>query len=883
MYNKIEDYGVIGDMHGIALVSKEGSVDYCCLPHIDSPTVFAKLLDDEKGGHLTISPAADFTADQSYLPDTNILKTTFTTSSGKAELTDFMSVSLKDSSLYESESHEICRLVKGIEGVTEFKLECFPRPNYALSSPKIEKRGSRYIIRDGKETFSLIVEGANIAPEIINDGVLINFKIAAGKEAMFMFTYGESASNKINPDLLKNTKDYWQNWLHSCEAGKCKLYGEHNEMINRSLLLLKLLSYIPSGAIAAAATTSLPEAIGGERNWDYRFTWLRDSSFTLKALFSVGHIAETENYIRWLQGIYRKYGRKNLQIMYGLDGQADLTEKELKHLKGYKDSRPVRIGNGAYSQKQLDIYGEIMDSALRLSDFVGHIDEELWPFFRRICNTTIAEWEKPDAGIWEVRGGNRHFVYSKLMCWVALDRGIKIAERYGFVGETELWEETKNKIKEDILKNGFNPNLNSFVQHYNTEALDASLLMIPLIGFLPVNDPKVQGTIAAVQNKLMRDGFLLRYTIDDGLKGEEGSFIFCNFWLVECLALSGKLDEAKELLQKTIGSANHLGLFSEEYDPKNKTMLGNFPQAFTHIGLINAVNALIAAEQPKSLETEKSSVINRLSRLLPAKTVLNSGGKKVKGTGVDISADLKRTLNNLQGAFFDIQSGKVDYEKMRYSDEYKKYTDLAKQLNSFDLSILKTDDQKKAFWINIYNILIIHGVIELEIKNSVQEVFKFFRRISYNIGGYNFTPDDIEHGILRKNVSHPLLKLRQFNWLDKRRKFVIKKLDPRVHCALVCASSSCPPIEFYSPEKIDPQLDVAVQSFLNRRGAILDKKNNLLHLSQIFLWFRGDFKNPIEFILPYLSDGSREYIVDKMDTLKVDYLPYNWELNRSIK
>jgi GH15 family glucan-1,4-alpha-glucosidase len=566
MYRNIEDYGIIGDMHAVALVSDIGSLDYCCLPHIDSPTVFASILDDVKGGYFSLSPNAEFNTQQAYIENTNILKTTFSTLNGRAELIDFMSVSLKKSSLYEKETHEICRIIKAVEGETEFRAECLPRPNYALDSVSIDQGPDRFFIRGSQETFTLIVKAPSLHTALEAGKIILKFKVSPGNDAMFMFICGESAQTVLNPNLLEETQKYWLDWLKTCESSRCLMFGEYNPLIMRSLLALKLLTFAPTGAVAAAATTSLPEEIGGERNWDYRFTWLRDSSFTLKALFSVGHIFETERYVHWLQSIYRKYGMKKLQIMYGLDGRWELKENELTHLDGYKGSRPVRIGNEAYQQKQLDIYGEIMDSALRLSDYAGHINEELWPFFRRVCNHAVADWRHPDTGIWEVRSHPSHFVYSKLMCWVALDRGLKIARRYGFEGEIELWEKTAREIKGEILNKGFNQKLNSFVQHYGAQALDSSLLVMPLMGFLPINDPRVQGTISAIQKNLLKDGFLLRYNLEetgDGLKGKEGAFLFCNFWLVECLALSGKTDEAYQLLQNTLGAANHLGIFSE--------------------------------------------------------------------------------------------------------------------------------------------------------------------------------------------------------------------------------------------------------------------------------------------------------------------------------
>ncbi len=607
MYKQISDYGVIGDMHSIALVSNKGAIDYCVMPHIDSPTVFAAILDDEKGGSFLIYPAEEFTSKQSYLPDTNILKCEFKTVDAEVELIDFMPIS--SNQLFDQQKeHVICRHLKVTKGQMSFSLICDPRPEYGKTIKKVEQKDNSFIFISDKDSFVLKTNLQDyVVEENAGQGVRITFSLKAKQEVCFSFIYAQNDIQDIKVCNIEETRLFWNEWLHNCVAGKCMFLGEYSSLVNRSLLALKLLTFAPTGAIVAAATTSLPEWIGSERNWDYRFTWIRDASFTLKALFNLGHLSEADSFIHWLHDIYRKHGSKKLQIMYSLEGESHLSEKIIEGFKGYKNSYPVRVGNGAYDQRQWDIYGEIMDTALRLSDYAGKIDEELWPFFKDICNLAVENWRLPDDGIWEVRNGPFHFVYSKVMCWVALDRGLKIARRYGFNAPFDKWENEKDAIKAEVLDRGFNKKMNSFVQRYDSEEMDSSLLLIVLMNFLPIIDDRIQGTIAACEKELLKDGFLLRYQADDGLEGEEGGFLLCNFWFVECLALSGNIKKAKEILKNTLKASNHLGLFSEEFDYKNNEMLGNFPQAFSHIGFINAVTAILNVEfNTQKIKTQTS-------------------------------------------------------------------------------------------------------------------------------------------------------------------------------------------------------------------------------------------------------------------------------------
>jgi GH15 family glucan-1,4-alpha-glucosidase len=400
------------------------------------------LLDDEKGGFFRIQPLGKFSSEQRYLENTNILSCEFKTETGWAQLYDFMPVASQE--LFEKELHIIHRCLKVKQGRMDFRLECLPRPEYAREVPEIEREGNLFRIRSGSSEFSLILKLKDYQLKQGPAGsIVVEFSLQEDQSAHFDFVYGDKEPDEINFCELEETQKFWLNWLNNCIAGQCRSWGEHTALVNRSLLVLKLLTFQPTGAISASATTSLPEAIGGERNWDYRFSWIRDASFTLKALFNFGHLSEADSFIRWLYQTFQKHGSRNLQIMYSLRGESDLKEKILSHLKGYRDSRPVRIGNDAFQQEQWDIYGEVMDTALRLSDYIGKIDQKLWSFFEEICNLALKNWTHPDYGIWEVRSTRAHFVYSKVMCWVALDRGIKIARRYGFSAPLDRWEKER--------------------------------------------------------------------------------------------------------------------------------------------------------------------------------------------------------------------------------------------------------------------------------------------------------------------------------------------------------------------------------------------------------------------------------------------------------
>ncbi len=762
-----------------------------------------------------------------------------------------------------------------------------PRFDYAREIPSFSLRKSRVVAKGTDEVLALLAT-KDIHFNTREQRAEAEWKLSEGETVWLHLHYGGNYATEFDPASaeasLKNTRIYWENWIEKSETGVTVDLGRYQEMVNRSALALKLLYYNPTGTIAAAATTSLPERIGGVRNWDYRYTWVRDTSFTVQALFNLGHLSETEGYLRWIEKLLSRHGAEKLQIMYGLRGEEDLPEHELMHLDGYKGSKPVRIGNGAAKQKQLDIYGELMDAAVKLSDYVGKISKDMWPFLQAICEYVTDHWRDRDSGIWEVRGGPDHFVYSKVMCWVALDRGLIIARRYGFPADLQKWKKVREEIKKEVLQKGFHEKKQAFVQHYETDALDSSNLLIPIFGFLPHNDPRVVSTVEAIMKELSNDGLLYRYQTEDGIEGGEGVFLLCSFWLIDILISMGRVTEAEAYLHRMESIANHVGLFSEQYDIDRRENLGNFPQAFTHIGYINAVLALCRAKE--KMAGDQSSKKKAKPGLFPGSAIiLNDGNPDKALSSKDIVAKLKNTMNILRGAFFDTKRGRVAYEQMHNSQAYSEYVRLSYNLKGMDLSELKSRQEQLAFWINLYNVLVIHGVIELGIRDSVKEARNFFGRVRYQIGDFVFSPDDIEHGILRANSRPPHAVFRPFGKKDGRIHFIISPMDSRIHFALVCASSSCPPIGIYTAENIGRELTIAAETFLNAGGIVIDRQTMTVSLSKIFDWYRRDFGKNIEERLKFLSSylynpEDRQFMQDHGERIKIEYMDYDWRLNR---
>jgi GH15 family glucan-1,4-alpha-glucosidase len=589
-YLPIQDYGVIGDLHTVALVGMNGSIDWCCIPRFDSPSVFGKLLDANKGGFFRIAPpeTPGMRHKQLYLPETNILITRFLTVDGVGEITDFMPVKIVGTAAH---SHHIYRSVSAVRGSVQFELVCRPAFNYARDSHTIQISEEGAVFHS--ESLSLGLTSPVPLQEDGFGGVYATFTLHAGQSLYFVLESahnGDAAPQRISHrqynDAFHSTMRYWQRWL-----SQCQYQGRWREMVQRSALVLKLLTYAPTGAIVAAPTTSLPETPGGARNWDYRYTWLRDASFTLYSLLILGFTQEAEAFMGWLDARCHELKENgSLQPMYTISGAHDLTELTLDHLEGYAGSRPVRIGNGAYRQQQLDIYGELLDSIYIYNNRHKDISYDLWWNLRRLLEWLGTHWQEADEGIWEVRGGPKHFLHSRVMSWVAFDRALRIARHRGLPAPISQWESISSEIYEQIMEAGWSKTKKSFVQCYGNDAIDASALLMVLTRFAGPNDPLMLQTIERIQRELTADSHVFRYdpqlAADDGLGSIEGSFSPCSFWLAETLARAGRLSEARLLLEKMLTYSNHLGLYAEEIGPTGEA-LGNFPQAFTHLSLIS--------------------------------------------------------------------------------------------------------------------------------------------------------------------------------------------------------------------------------------------------------------------------------------------------------
>jgi GH15 family glucan-1,4-alpha-glucosidase len=586
----IEDYGVIGNMRSIALVGSQGSIDFFCFPRFDSPTIFAALLDPEKGGFFCIQPELNGErSKQLYLPDSNVLLTRFLSDHGIAEITDFMPI------LQENVPNQVVRVVRVIQGQITFKLECWPRFDYARRKHTVEQRENAVVFRPEGDGFQAMVLQAQIPLEVKGDGVLMTFTLKAGETSYFVFSEDSAETEQLLDERVMQhrfaeTNEFWRKW-----AGKSKYSGRWREMVNRSVLTLKLLTDHEYGSIIAAPTFSLPEQIGGVRNWDYRYVWLRDASFTLYAMMRLGYVEEAEKFQTWLNSLLDYHSEQGpLQVMYGIDGRHELKEETLDHLRGYRDSRPVRIGNAAYSQLQLDIYGEMFDAIYLANKYGEGISHDGWLSMKRVLEWLSKNWNRPDEGIWEVRGGRHNFLHSRLMCWVAFDRAIRLAEKRSLSGPLDWMYATRNAIADDIHTNFWSESRQSFVQHQGSDVLDSAVLLMPMVRFISPRDPRWLATLKAIEEELAVDTLVYRYKTEgewDGLTGTEGAFTACSFWFIECLARAGELEKARLLFEKMLGYANHLGLYSEELG-KSGQHLGNYPQALTHLALISAATYL---------------------------------------------------------------------------------------------------------------------------------------------------------------------------------------------------------------------------------------------------------------------------------------------------
>jgi GH15 family glucan-1,4-alpha-glucosidase len=589
-YAPIGEYGIIGDLHTVALVSMDGSIDFMCAPSFDSPSVFAALLDVERGGHFKLAPVLDdATRKQLYLPDTNVLLTRFLDTAGVAEVSDFMPV--EDA----GHAHNLVRRAKTIRGELTFRMRCAPRFDYARAEHTVELRSQTeavFVGRSGSGELALRLR-SSVPLRLENGDAVAEFTLRAEESAWFVLeavTAGEPSPSQ-QPEYervaFKQTVNFWRRWID-----RSTYKGRWREMVNRSALTLKLLTSRQYGSIVAAPTFGLPETIGGSRNWDYRYTWIRDSSFTLYGLMRLGYTNEAAAFMRWVMDRCQELEPDgSLQIMYGLDGRHALPEETLPHLEGYMGSRPVRIGNAAYTHLQLDIYGELLDSVYLFDKYGSPIPYDGWANIVRLIDWVCAHWREPDEGIWEVRGGRKEFLYSRVMCWVAIDRAIRLANKRSFPAPLPRWYEVRDTIYREIYERFWNPDLKAFVQSAGARMLDAASLLMPLVRFVSPTDPRWISTLRAISSELVSDSLVYRYHLadgfSDGLTGQEGTFSMCSFWYVECLSRLGDLHKARFFFEKMLGYANHLGLYGEELGPQAQH-LGNFPQAFTHLALISA-------------------------------------------------------------------------------------------------------------------------------------------------------------------------------------------------------------------------------------------------------------------------------------------------------
>jgi GH15 family glucan-1,4-alpha-glucosidase len=590
----IADYGMLADCASAALVSRAGSIDWLCLPRYDSPAIFARLLDPD-GGHWSIRPAGEFSTARRYLPGTLVIETTFTTPTGSVRLTDALAFAegQRGHDIGLGAPHELLRRVEGVEGSVEMVMELAPRPEYGLVKPLFRQT------EGGGRTFggpNQVAVRTGVPVAVDGADMRAAFTVEAGEEAAFSLAWAaveDAAPAACPPELvgarIADTAEAWRSW----EAEHDIYDGPHKQLVRFSSRVLKGLTYRPTGAIVAAATTSLPETVGGERNWDYRFSWIRDSSLTLEALYIGTCSDEAENFVSFMTSAAGGRTDHSLQIMYGIGGEHDLSERELGHLRGWRDSTPVRVGNGAWDQVQLDVYGELMMALHTYRDQLGDLHPEIQRFVGDLADTAARRWPERDSGIWEMRGEPLHHLSSKVMCWAALDRAIDLAPRLGEYARVEAWTEERERIREAILTRGWSETKQAYAQSFDADELDGAALLMALVGFLPATDPRMRSTIDAIARELTEEELVVRYRAQeglnaDGLSGEEGTFVVCSFWLVSALAQAGEIERAEALYDQLAGYANDLGLLGEEIDTANGEQLGNFPQAYSHIGLITS-------------------------------------------------------------------------------------------------------------------------------------------------------------------------------------------------------------------------------------------------------------------------------------------------------
>jgi GH15 family glucan-1,4-alpha-glucosidase len=606
----ISDYGLIGNGHTAALVSSNGSIDWLCLPRFDSPSLFARILDLERGGNWQICPEGSFTSAHRYLDDTNILETTFTSATGQVVLTDFMAVSGHDSEVSQAAPGQLIRIVRGLAGTVNLISRCTPRPDYGRATVELVPAGTAIAF----DPFWL-TGPADWQLDPATAACACYFTLAAGETVAFVLSTTEH-TGQLPPEpatALASTTQFWRRW-----AQQCTYQGPYRDAVVRSALALQLMTYTPTGAFVAAPTTSLPEAIGGSLNWDYRMSWIRDSTFTLYALLLAGYLDDEWPFFDWLARTVKLEGT-GLKILYPITHEGQTKEQTLPHLSGYRHSPPVRIGNQAVQQVQLDVYGEVL-SALHFAWRVDRYNPiEIWPQVQPMLDWVAAHWCNPDSGIWEIRGEPKHYVYSQAMLWVALKNGVEIAETMALPGDLKHWRDVRDQIRAEVMAKGWSEKLGAFKQSYEDETLDAANLRLPVVGFIAGDDPKMVSTIEATMRQLVSNGLCYRYSQRFVPGGEEGTFILCSFWLINALILAGRTEEAQVWFEQMLAKSSPLGLFAEEMVPDSGLHLGNFPQAFSHVGVIHTAVSLAHANQVGQVQEHHAKAADKTGHNKPAK------------------------------------------------------------------------------------------------------------------------------------------------------------------------------------------------------------------------------------------------------------------------
>lgn len=600
--SNLHDYGAIGNLHSVALVSRHGSIDWLCWPRFASPSLLARILDVSEGGYLAIRPEEPSTSRQRYLPSTNVLETRFELTDGRGlTLTDFMPV---EPSVHEPRWPQLIRWIEATGGPVTVQGVVAPRFNYGEEAPRWSPGVGGWV---GRARSGAVWAGMPCAAST-EDGVLRGeWTVTPGTGCSVELVWGERRPDRESAEVLRDQAvDFWTRWCNGSRTRLHQLAGGWRGILERSELVLKLLAHARTGAFVAAPTTSLPEWPGGERNWDYRYVWIRDAALSAQILVTLGHLEEADAYLRWVTDRLRCVGSQPLRVLYGAHGETDLKERTIPRFRGFLDSRPVRIGNTAADQFQLDIFGELLDAAAALVRVNPAIRQEVWPSFRPVAELIERRWKEPDRSIWEIRGPPNHYVHSKVMAWVGLDRAALLSHAVGDDDEAQRWREAARTIRESVLTHGIDERSGALVQSYGRRGPDAANLRIPMVGFLPFDDPRIRATIDRVESELADGPFVHRYRGGDGIEGPEGAFLPCGFWLATCLARTGQIDRARRRFEGLMEAANPLGLLSEEYDPRGRIPLGNFPQAFSHIALLWSVEAIVDTAPPGSISQSQT-------------------------------------------------------------------------------------------------------------------------------------------------------------------------------------------------------------------------------------------------------------------------------------